>query len=47
MVDDLHGNSLFTSRPTASSQRFCPKNKLSPWEAQVRLPEGERRQIGR
>jgi len=27
----------------ASNQRGCPKN--SPWEAQVRLPESERRQI--
>src|SRR6218665_1038722 len=36
------GTSLFTS--AASSQRVFPKN--SPWEAQVRLPEGERmRQI--
>src|SRR6218665_3274760 len=35
--------SLFTS--AASKQRGFPKN--SPWEAQVRLPEGERRQIRR
>jgi len=31
------GTSLFTS--AASNQRGFPKN--SPWEAQVRLPEGE------
>src|SRR6218665_3333746 len=38
------GTSLFTS--AASNQRGFPKN--SPWEAQVRLPEGERmRQIRR
>src|SRR6218665_3077082 len=36
------GTSLFTS--AASNQRGFPKN--SPWEAQVRFPEGERmRQI--
>ena len=37
----LKSTSLFTS--AASNQRGCPKN--SPWEAQVRLPEGERKQI--
>ena len=28
-----------------SNQRGCPKD--SPWEAQVRLPDGERKQISR
>src|SRR6218665_2013338 len=35
------GTSLFTS--AASNQRVFPKN--SPWEAQVRLPEGERMRL--
>jgi len=44
LKSQAHGTSLFTS--AASNQRGCPKN--SPWEAQVRLPEGERRrQISR
>src|SRR6218665_659215 len=42
LKSQAHGPSLFTS--AASNQRVFPKN--SPWEAQVRLPEGERmRQI--
>src|SRR6218665_3995895 len=42
LESQAQGTSLFTS--AASNQRVFPKN--SPWEAQVRLPEGERmRQI--
>src|SRR6218665_514577 len=42
LKSQAQGTSLFTS--AASNQRVFPKN--SPWEAQVRLPEGERmRQI--
>src|SRR6218665_2438760 len=42
LKSQAQGNSLFTS--AASNQRGFPKN--SPWEAQVRFPEGERmRQI--
>src|SRR6218665_2511614 len=42
LKSQAQGTSLFTS--AASNQRGFPKN--SPWEAQVRLPEGERmRQI--
>jgi len=37
------GTSLFTS--AASNQWGCQKD--NPWEAQVRLPESERGQIGR
>src|SRR6218665_844116 len=33
------------SRALCQNQTGCPKN--SPWEAQVRFPEGERRQIMR
>src|SRR6218665_831523 len=43
LKSQAQGTSLFTS--AASSQRCFPKN--SPWEAQVRFPEGERRQIRR
>src|SRR6218665_169511 len=43
LKSQAQGTSLFTS--AASHQRGFPKN--SPWEAQVRLPEGERRQIRR
>ena len=43
LKSEAQGTSLFTS--AASNQRGFPKN--SPWEAQVRLPEGERRQIRR
>ena len=38
LKSQAQGTSLFTS--AASNQRGFPKN--SPWEAQVRLPEGER-----
>src|SRR6218665_2348475 len=38
LKSQTQGTSLFTS--AASNQRGFPKN--SPWEAQVRLPEGER-----
>src|SRR6218665_936420 len=42
LKSQAQGTSLFTS--AASNQRGFPKN--SPWEAQVRFPEGERmRQI--
>src|SRR6218665_2577308 len=42
LQSQAQGTRLFTS--TASNQRGFPKN--SPWEAQVRFPEGERmRQI--
>src|SRR6218665_4151350 len=42
LKSQAQGTSLFTS--AASNQRDFPKN--SPWEAQVRFPEGERmRQI--
>src|SRR6218665_520449 len=42
LKSQAQGTGLFTS--AASNQRGFPKN--SPWEAQVRLPEGERmRQI--
>ena len=41
LKSQAQGTILFTS--AASNQRGCPKN--SPWEAQVRLPEGEWRQI--
>src|SRR6218665_3702476 len=42
LKSQAQGTSLFTS--AASNQRGFPKN--IPWEAQVRLPEGERmRQI--
>src|SRR6218665_270147 len=42
LKSQAQGTSLFTS--AASNQRGFPKN--SPWEAQVRSPEGERmRQI--
>src|SRR6218665_4069994 len=42
LKSQAQGTSLFTS--AASNQRGFPKN--SPWEAQVRLPDGERmRQI--
>src|SRR6218665_1229809 len=42
LKSQAQGTSLFTS--AASNQRGFPKN--SPWEAQIRLPEGERmRQI--
>src|SRR6218665_1422993 len=42
LKSQAQGTSLFTS--ATSSQRGFPKN--SPWEAQVRFPEGERmRQI--
>ena len=41
LKSQAQGTSLFTS--AASNQRGCPRN--SPWEAPVRLPEGERRQI--
>src|SRR6218665_1122312 len=37
------GTTLFTS--AASNRKGFPKNR--PWEAQVRLPEGERRLISR
>jgi len=43
LKSQAQGTSLFTS--AASNQRGFPKN--SQWEAQVRLPEGERRQIRR
>src|SRR6218665_4153892 len=38
LKSQAQGTSLFTS--AASNQRGFPKN--SPWEAQVRFPEGER-----
>ena len=42
LKSQAQGTSLFTS--ATSNQRSFPKN--SPWEAQVRFPEGERmRQI--
>src|SRR6218665_3977957 len=43
LKSQAQGTSLFTS--AASNQRCVPKN--SPREAQVRLPEGERREIRR
>ena len=43
LKSQAQGTSLFTS--AASNQRGSPKK--SPWEAQVRLPEGEGRKIRR
>ena len=43
LKSQAQGTSLFTS--AALNQRGFAKN--SPWEAQVRLPKGERRQIRR
>jgi len=43
LKSQAQGPSLFTS--AESNQRGFPKN--CPWEAPVRLPEGERRQIRR